>query len=134
MGSMVVGIDTSGSIDSKLLACFGQHLFDVIEECKPTEVIVLWCDAKVGKVERHEYDEVPFELKALGRGGTDMREITHWVNENEPDADACVILTDGFTPYPKEGEEKVPTLWVIANAASLAPKYINTVVFEMGKE
>ena len=134
MGTMVVGIDTSGSIDSKLLACFGQHLFDVIEECKPTEVIVLWCDAKVTKVERHEYDEVPFELKVVGRGGTDMREITHWVNENEPDADACVILTDGFTPYPKEGEEKVPTLWVIANAASLAPKYLNTVVFEMDKE
>ena len=134
MGTMVVGIDTSGSIDSKLLTCFGQHLFDVIEECKPTEVIVLWCDAKVGKVERHEYDEIPFELKAVGRGGTDMREITHWVNENEPDADACVILTDGFTPYPKEGDEKVSTLWVIANAESLAPKYLNTVVFEMDKE
>ncbi|HIU72905.1 MAG TPA: hypothetical protein IAC65_01405 [Candidatus Aphodousia faecipullorum] len=131
MGTMVVGIDTSASIDQKTLACFGQHLFDVIEECKPVQVIVLWCDAKVAKVESHEYDDVPFELEVVGRGGTDMREVTHWVNENEPEADACVILTDGLTPYPDEGEEKVPTLWVIAKSSILAPKYLNTVVFEM---
>lgn len=131
MGTMVVGIDTSASIDQKTLACFGQHLFDVIEECKPVQVIVLWCDAKVAKVESHEYDDVPFELEVVGRGGTDMREVTHWVNENEPEADACVILTDGLTPYPDEGEEKVPTFWVIAKSSILAPKYLNTVVFEM---
>ena len=32
MGTLVVGIDTSGSIDSKTLSVFGKHLFDVIEE------------------------------------------------------------------------------------------------------
>ena len=131
MGTLVVGIDTSGSIDSKTLSVFGKHLFDVIEECKPEEVIVLWCDADVQKVERHEWQEVPFELEVPGRGGTDMRKITLWTAENAEEADACVILTDGFTPYPAPGEEKLPTLWILTHENEAIPKHINNVIFEM---
>ena len=130
MGTLVVGIDTSGSIDSKTLGIFGKHLFDVIEECKPEEVIVLWCDAEIQKVERHDWEEVPFELEAPGRGGTDMTKITHWVADNAEEADACVILTDGYTPYPAPDDEKVPTLWVLAHENKRIPEHINYVIFE----
>lgn len=131
MGSMIVGIDTSGSISQKMLCCFGRHLFDIIEDCKPEEVIVIWCDYKIQKIETHQYEDVPFKLEAPGRGGTNMREITHWVNKNAPDSDACVILTDGLTPYPSKGEEEVPTLWVITDKTAKKPDYINSVLFEM---
>ena len=130
MGTLVVGIDTSGSIDSKTLGIFGKHLFDVIEECKPEEVIVLWCDAEIQKVERHDWEEVPFELEAPGRGGTDMTKITHWVADNAEEADACVILTDGYTPYPAPDDEKVPTLWVLTHENKRIPEHINYVIFE----
>ena len=130
MGTLVVGIDTSGSIDSKTLGIFGKHLFDVIEECKPDEVIVLWCDAEIQKVERHDWEEVPFELEAPGRGGTDMTKITHWVADNAEEADACVILTDGYTPYPAPDDEKVPTLWVLTHENKRIPEQINYVIFE----
>lgn len=131
MGTMIVGIDTSGSISQKMLSCFGRHLFDIIEECKPEEVIVIWCDYKIQKIETHQYEDVPFKLEAPGRGGTNMREITNWVNKNAPDSDACVILTDGLTPYPSKGEEKVPTLWVITDKTADKPDYINSILFEM---
>ena len=130
MGTLGVGINTSGSIDSRTLGIFGKHLFDVIEECKPEEVIVLWCDAEIQKVERHDWEEVPFELEAPGRGGTDMTKITNWVADNAEEADACVILTDGYTPYPAPGEEKVPTLWVLTHENKRIPQYINYVIFE----
>lgn len=131
MGTMIVGIDTSGSINQEMLCCFGRHLFDIIEECKPEEVIVIWCDYKIQKIETHQYEDVPFKLEAPGRGGTDMCEITHWVNKNAPDSDACVILTDGQTDYPSIGEEKVPTLWVITDKTADKPDYINSILFEM---
>lgn len=134
MGTLVVGIDTSGSISDKKLTCFGRHLFDVIEECKPEEVFVLWCDTRVCKVESHQWDEVPFELKAAGRGGTDMRTINKWVIENAPEADACVIFTDGLTPYPEKNEEEIPTLWVITNKLTSIPDHIQTVFFEMDED
>ena len=131
MGSMIVGIDTSGFISQEMLCCFGRHLFDIIEDCKPEEVIVIWCDYKIQKIETHQYEDVPFKLEAPGRGGTNMREITHWVNKNAPDSDACVILTDGLTPYPSKGEEEVPTLWVITDKTAKKPDYINSILFEM---
>lgn len=134
MGTLVVGIDTSGSISDKKLTCFGRHLFDVIEECKPEEVFVLWCDTRVCKVENHQWDEVPFELKAAGRGDTDMRTINKWVTENTPEADACVIFTDGLTPYPEKNEEEIPTLWVITNKLTSIPDHIQTVFFEMDED
>lgn len=134
MGTLVVGIDTSGSISDEKLACFGRHLFDVIEECKPEEVFVLWCDTQVAKVENHQWEEVPFELKAAGRGGTDMRSINKWVSENAPEADACVIFTDGLTPYPEKNEEEIPTLWVITNKLPSIPDHIHVVFFEMDED
>ena len=134
MGTLVVGIDTSGSISDEKLACFGRHLFDVIEECKPEEVFVLWCDTQVAKVENHQWEEVPFELKAAGRGGTDMRSINKWVDENAPEADACVIFTDGLTPYPEKNEEEIPTLWVITNKLPSIPDHIHVVFFEMDED
>ena len=131
MGTMIVGIDTSGSISQKMLSCFGRHLFDIIEDCKPEEIIVVWCDSKIQKIETHQYEDVPFKLEAPGRGGTNMREITCWANKNATDSDACVILTDGHTPYPSKGEEEVPTLWVITDKTADKPDYINSILFEM---
>lgn len=131
MNTMVVGIDTSGSISDNMLANFGQHLFDVIEECKPEEVVVLWCDTTIRKIERHHWQDVPFPLSAPGRGGTDLVCITHWVNKQVSDADACVIFTDGFTSFPPENSEKVPTLWIITDRHPGIPAHINHVFFEM---
>lgn len=132
MGKLIVGLDTSGSIDSHTLSVFGKHLFDVIEECKPEEVIVLWCDTEVQKAERHNWQEVPFTLEAHGRGGTDMTAIHKWVKDNEDvtEVDACVILTDGLTPYPTKGQEDVPTLWVLTTESKLTPKHINYIVLD----
>ena len=131
MGSLVIGIDTSGSISDEMLAAFGKHLFDVIEECKPEEIFVLWCDYKIQKIEQHQWEDVPFKLSAPGRGGTNMCEIVNWVNKNTPEADACVIFTDGYTPYPQTNEESVPTLWVITSKNTAIPEHINRVHFEM---
>ena len=134
MGKLVVGIDTSGSISNKELACFAKHLFDVIEDCRPESITVLWCDSEIAGVDEHSLDDSPFPLEPKGGGGTDMREITKWCVDNAPDADACVIFTDGYTPYPDEGEEEVPTLWVMTGEPYQVPDYITYVEFEVDQE
>ena len=134
MGQLIVGIDTSGSIGDKELAAFAKHLNDVVEDCRPESVTVLWCDSEIGGVDEFTLDDVPFQLEPKGGGGTDMREITRWCNENAPDADACVIFTDGWTPYPKEGDEEVPTLWVLTEPPHGTPDYINHIEFEIEED
>ena len=40
-------------------------------------------------------------LKTFGRGGgTDMGAGIVWLNENGVEPDVCVVLTDGYTPWP----------------------------------
>ena len=133
MGRLIVGIDTSGSIGDNELSAFAKHLNDVVEDCRPESVTVLWCDTEISGVDEYTLDDVPFDLKPKGGGGTDMTEITRWCNENAPDADACVIFTDGWTPFPNEGEEDVPTLWVVTSGGR-CPDYITSVEFELDEE
>lgn len=134
MGQLIVGIDTSGSIGPKELAAFAKHLNDVVEDCRPAAITVLWCDSEISGVDEFTLDDVPFKLEPKGGGGTDMREITNWCNDNAPDADTCVIFTDGWTPYPDEGEELVPTLWVLTEHSGQIPDYINHVEFEIEED
>ena len=91
----------------------------------------MWCDSEIAGVDEHSLDDSPFPLEPKGGGGTDMREITKWCVDNAPDADACVIFTDGYTPYPEEGEEEVPTLWVMTGEPYQIPDYITYVEFEV---
>ena len=130
MGDLVIGIDTSGSIGDKELAFFGAHVNTIIEECKPEKIYLLWCDTEVDTVEEFTLEDLPIEFTPKGGGGTDMRAITHWVNDNTPDADVCVIFTDGYTPYPIDGEETVYTKWVLTTDYE-APDHIDTLHFDM---
>lgn len=130
MGKVVIGVDTSGSISSKELACFEKHVKDLISACRPESTITLYCDSYVGEVvECDNPDE--FELHPSGGGGTDMTEITRWCNEyDEDEIDACIIFTDGWTPYPSEGDERVDTVWVLTTEHNV-PDHIKCLRFNI---
>ena len=110
MGTVVVGIDTSGSIGSKELSVFGGHLNAIFEQCKPSKVVVVYCDSAVNHVDEYTKEDFPIELRPYGGGGTDMTEILSWVEENEIEPDVCCILTDGFTPF---DDAPFPVVWAI---------------------
>lgn len=130
MGKLIIGIDTSGSISDKELNFFGAHINSIIEQCRPESITVVWCDDEVSGVDEFKLEEAPIKFEPKGGGGTDMREITKWVAENEPEADICIIFTDGYTPYPEDGEEAIPTQWVITTDYK-PPEHINYLEFSM---
>lgn len=112
MGTVVVGIDTSGSIGDEMLRHFGGHLNAILEQCRPEKVYVVYCDSEVKHVD--EFQPVQGDivtLKAYGGGGTDMREITKWIAEQGLEPDVCCILTDGWTPFPTEAS--CPLVWAL---------------------
>lgn len=129
MGHIVIGVDTSGSISAKELACFEKHTRDIIEQCRPEKITVLYCDDEVGEVDEFTLDD-EFELHPCGGGGTDMCEITRWCNDADDEIEACVIFTDGYTPYPDENEMDVETIWVMTTDYT-PPPHIKHLRFEM---
>lgn len=112
MGEIVIGIDTSGSIEEDTLAEFTYHVNRILELVRPARVHVVFCDSCACRADTYEPDDFPLQFEDVpGGGGTDMREIFRWIDDEEISPEAVVILTDGWTPYPDE--EEYPTLWAI---------------------
>ena len=108
-GTVVVQIDTSGSISMDEATKFLGEIKGIVEDCQPSELYVLWTDAKVAKVDllmddmSSELDAIIARVKAEGvpgGGGTDMRKGFEYLEEWGIEAESFVTFTDGYTPWP----------------------------------
>lgn len=112
-GDVVVAVDTSGSIGDKELNLFFGCMSGILADAKPKRLVVIWCDAKV-----HRVDEVEdaADLDALrhkgapGNGGTDFRPPFIEVEKMGLTPDAFVYLTDMYGPFPAEAPS-YPVIW-----------------------
>jgi predicted metal-dependent peptidase len=109
MGPIAVAIDTSGSIDEALLAQFAAELQAAVDDASPARVHVLYCDARIHRVDTFERGET-VEVNPAGGGGTDFRPVFDWLDTCEETPAALVYLTDLDGRFPSETPE-IPTLW-----------------------
>lgn len=120
--SVAVIYDTSGSIDEELLSAFSSEMASICDVCKPEQLHLIVCDAKVHSHDVYgefDYEKLKQRREFRGGGGTDMRKAFDYINEKGIEAQAVVVLTDGFTPFPTE--IKQPTLWAITTPGLTAP-------------
>jgi predicted metal-dependent peptidase len=110
VGTIVVAVDTSGSIGEEELAQFAGEINAISDEAKPAAIHIVYCDAAVQSIQQFGPSE-PVELEPRGGGGTDFRPVFEWVEVNQI-APACLIyLTDlCCRSYPQAPE--YPVLWV----------------------
>ena len=108
-GSIVIGIDTSGSIGEKELNMFFAEMAGILEDVKPKRLVVMWCDAKVHRVDEVEEAADLTELKKKpvpGGGGTRFEPVfDEMQNLGLDDVDALVYLTDGYGSFPKSAPD-----------------------------
>lgn len=125
---IVAAIDTSGSMDRKLLGAVLAEL-DGVRSISQAALTLIECDAEIKAVSTYEPWDVPHldfsRRKFRGRGGTDFRPPFEWVrrcpDQGLPPADALIYLTDGFGPFPEQPPFH-PTLWVMFSNA-VAPSF-----------
>jgi predicted metal-dependent peptidase len=110
VGTIVVAVDTSGSIGEEELEQFAGEITAISDEARPETIHIVYCDAAVQSVQQFGPSE-PIELEPRGGGGTDFRPVFEWVEANQI-APACLIyLTDlCCRSYPQLPE--YPVLWV----------------------
>ena len=98
---IVVAIDTSGSVDNKMIAQIFNEIFAILAKRKH-EITVIECDAKVQRVYQAKTSD-DIQEKLLGRGGTRFTPVIEYLNEHKEFRDALLIyFTDGF------GEREIP--------------------------
>ena len=109
-GVVVLAIDTSGSVDDRLLSRFVAEINKVNEDLQPEEIHVVCCDTQVQWSECFgPYDSVV--AKPLGRGGTRFSPVFQWVQKMGIQPKALLYFTD-LECSDFGNKPDYPVLWV----------------------
>lgn len=113
-GKISVAVDTSGSIDDVLLAQFASEINAIASELEPSSVELLWCDAKVHRVDTFVRGDV-ITFTPVGGGGTDFRPVfEHYdLGESTPPS-VLIYLTDLYGMFP-DSPPDYPVIWCATN-------------------
>jgi predicted metal-dependent peptidase len=110
VGTIVVAVDTSGSIGEEELEQFAGEITAIADEAKPEAVHIVYCDAAVQSVQQFGPSE-PIELEPRGGGGTDFRPVFEWIEANQI-APACLIYLTDLCCHSYPQAPDYPVLWV----------------------
>ena len=123
VGELVVAIDTSGSIGQRELSAFLTEVKEICDTVHPDGVRLMYWDTKVCRDEKydvHELDDLVQSTKPAGGGGTDVTCVTDYIRDNNINAQAAIVLTDGYL-YGGWGQWTMPVLWTIMDNPSAKP-------------
>lgn len=90
----VIGLDWSGSTMGAPRKAFGGELQSMLDERAVGELVIVFHDVDVKRVDRYEPGDL-LKLESHGNGGTAFGPALKWIEENEPDASCVIFLTDG---------------------------------------
>ena len=128
VGELVIAIDTSGSIGQHELTKCLSEIKGVCDTVRPESVRILYWDTKVCSDEL--YGDVPNACASLeqltqttkpqGGGGTMVQCVPDYIRDNNINAQAVIVLTDGYLGG-DWGAWTMPLLWGILDNKSAQP-------------
>jgi predicted metal-dependent peptidase len=122
VGSIAIGIDTSGSIGGSELSRFLSEVKSIAEDVHPSKIDLIYWDSRVAGHEEYDEQTVPnivSSTKPQGGGGTDPRAMMEYMKEKGITPECIVMLTDGYIGKGDWGDNwNAPILWTICNGAS----------------
>ena len=112
VGRIVVAIDMSGSIGVEEVGQFLGELLSVCNHVQPEGIDLVYWDTRVcahEKYDRGDYESIMTSTKPAGGGGTDVNCVFDFIEEHKLAPECVLVLTDGYTPFPKGS--KYPVFW-----------------------
>ena len=116
VGRIVVGIDTSGSIDDAQIGQFLGELVSICNHVQPEGIDLVYWDTRVcahEKYERGDYECVMSSTKPAGGGGTDPSCVSDYLLEHKIRPECVIMLTDGYVS--EWGRWSYPVFWGITS-------------------
>ncbi len=128
VGELVIGIDTSGSIGQQELTKCLSEIKGVCDTVKPESVRILYWDTKVCSEEVYgdvvgacgSLEQLTQTTKPKGGGGTNVQCVPDYIRDNNINAQAVIVLTDGYLGG-DWGAWTMPLLWGILDNKSARP-------------
>jgi hypothetical protein len=104
MGTVVVAIDTSGSINRSMIEQFLGEVQSIMDSYSPQKLVILYCDTTVYEPDILEPGDKPDFSKIAGGGGTNFWPPFEWVEKNLIDEGTIpsvfIYFTDGEASFP----------------------------------
>jgi predicted metal-dependent peptidase len=119
VGALVVAVDCSGSINSRILSLFESAVRSLVEEHRPEAVYVLYFDEIIQRCDSFECGEPIDHLAPVGGGTTNFCPIFEYIAEHDLQITTAIVLTDLYGTFPTE-EPPYPVLWA-CTSRSTAP-------------
>lgn len=119
---LVVGVDTSGSIDGPALREFLSEVSGICEQVKPARLRLIYWDHKVQREELYDTNTMATlatSTKPAGGGGTDAACVADYLRGKNIKPQAVVMLTDGHVC--SWGQWDVPVLWCVIGSKRVPP-------------
>jgi predicted metal-dependent peptidase len=116
-------IDTSGSIDTRVIGEFLSEVKKICETVSPEGLDLLYWDTGVCAHEKYDagnYEGLMQTTKPAGGGGTAPQCIVNFMSDMKMKAECIIVLTDGHVSNWGEGWS-APVLWGITNKGKEAP-------------
>lgn len=128
VGELVIAIDTSGSIGQHELTKCLSEIKGVCDTVKPESVRILYWDTKVCADEVYgdvvgakvSLEQLTQTTKPAGGGGTMVQCVPDYIQQNNINAQAVIVLTDGYLGG-DWGAWTMPLLWGILDNKSARP-------------
>ena len=115
LGSMVLALDTSGSITRKQMDVMASEAALIAKACNVQELIVLYWDNKVRGEQRFtpdQYDDLANLMQPKGGGGTVMGSVSRYMVDNSINPELVLVLTDGYIESKVQWDVTAPTVCV----------------------
>lgn len=118
VGSIIIGIDTSGSIGTEELTQFLSEVKSICDEVSPEAIDVLYWDTHVASRETYQSNELSNlveSTKPAGGGGTEPACVPKYIHKHGMRGECLLMLTDGYIPEqePSKWDIPMPVLWCV---------------------
>lgn len=110
IGSIVVAVDTSGSVPDHLLSAFRAEIEGILMTYD-ADLTILYCDCEIHRVQHWRSTDGPLVMDAVGGGGTSHVPIWKWLSEQAELPECVICLTDGRTDW--GSDPGLPVLWCL---------------------
>jgi predicted metal-dependent peptidase len=118
VGSLLVGIDTSGSISGQEINRFLSEVKAIAEDVRPENIDLMYWDSSVAGHETYDMASMSTLVESTrpkGGGGTDPTCVMRKIKKDVLKPECIIMLTDGeIGNWGSEWES--PILWVICNS------------------
>lgn len=121
-GTVVVGADSSGSMVDMIDEIM-REVRGIMEDLNPREIVLIWCDSKIQRVDTLEEAadlETVRAKGAPGGGGTSFVPVFKEVEKLGLDPDMLIYLTDMYGTFPQH-EPNYPVVWGSISPVKDAP-------------